>query len=406
MKQLQDSYYLFIARFFSLTGGQILFFAIPILIYTLTHSAFYSGIAFSLEWIARLISFPVSGFNTDYFGSKQVYIIADLSIGVFCLAALILIKHFSKGEVVILMILAMSAGFLCEQNYVSTESLAPNMVAAHQYPKMQSILSALDQVALLLGPSMGGLLIIYFKLEDLIGFTVILFVISGFTMMQITLQPHSIKQSPALSHTKNMLTGLKVVFSDSYLANLVILSMLYNFLFGLITSSAPIMAVGIFNQTPHFYAVMNILAGIFSIGAIVILNYSIRRFSLVITGLLTFILSALLCLLFTFLNSVWVYLFIYILFYCADGVFAVFFRSERLRVIPKSVLGRTIGATILMTFILFPLSGGLISLSQHYWQLQNMLSVVGGLVLIIGVPLCIKLYKQNQRNNYQSKEHA
>src|SRR5580704_12402746 len=115
--------WLYIARLASLTGSQVLFFAVPLLIYKLTNSVVYSGLAFSFEWAARVISFPLSGYTADRFGSKRVYIITDVLIGVLCVFSIILITLFHDITVIVLIILATVAGFLSEQGYVSAESL-------------------------------------------------------------------------------------------------------------------------------------------------------------------------------------------------------------------------------------------------------------------------------------------
>lgn len=377
--------WLYLARLASLTGSQILFFVIPLLIYKLSNSVFYSGLAFSIEWLARIVSFPLSGLSADRFGSKRVYIVTDLIIGIICAISILLIKYFPNIAIINLIILSTVAGFLSEQGYVSAESLAPKLVPVSYYPKSQSILESLELLALLFGPLLAGLFILYFKIETLIAIAMSFYICSAAAMRNIKKEIHPV--STDLTFISGMLSGFRTISNYPYLINLVLLAMLINMLFGLMTGSAAVMVIGVYEKSDSYYALLNFLAGVFGIACIISFNYILKYFSIVKVGVITFFLACMSCILLGFAHNFIAYVILYAFFYGVNGLFSIFFRSERARIIPTDILGRTIGAIIFLTFLLFPISGLLISVSQKFLGLQNLIMVFGIICLILGLPL-------------------
>ncbi len=387
--QIDKIKWLYIARFFSLTGSQILFFALPLLIFKLTNSIFYSGLAFSIEWAARLISFPLSGYCADHFGSKRVYVLTDLVVGGLCILSLLLMLIFQGISLYVLMILATSAGFLSEQGYVSAESLAPKLVSSQYYPKSQSILEILELMSLLFGPFLSAIFLIYFSLNHLILIAMIFYFLSALAMKIIKVEGHTANTQGNVVH--ELLLGFNVVKEHSYLIQMILLSMLLNLLFGLMTGSAPAMVVGIFQKSDHFYALLNFSSGLFGAFVIILFNYALKHISILKIGIITFLLACFSCICFGFIHSYLAYVLIYAFFYGVNALFSIFFRSERARIIPKELLGRTIGSIIFITFLFFPLSGLLISISEQTIGLQNLVMLFGILCFIFGIPTLLKI---------------
>lgn len=377
--------WLYAARMASLTGSQILFFVVPLLIYKLSNNVFYSGLAFSIEWLARIISFPLSGLSADRFGSKRVYITTDLIIGIICGLSILLITYFPNIAIINLIVLSTVAGFLSEQGYVSAESLAPKLVPVNYYPKSQSILESLELLALLFGPLLAGLFILYFKIETLIAIAMFFYICSALAMKNI--KAESLPVASDLTFVSNLLSGFRTIANYPYLINLVLLAMLINMLFGLMTGSAAVMVIGIYKKSDTYYALLNFVSGIFGISFIISFNYLLKYFSIVKVGTVTFLLACISCILLGFTQNFIIYVILYAFFYGVNGLFSIFFRSERARIIPTDILGRTIGAIIFLTFLLFPISGLLISLSQKFLGLQNLIMVFGIICLSLGLPI-------------------
>ena len=307
-----------------------------------------------------------------------------------CIIAILIMTELHNIAFFVLILLAISAGFLSEQGYVSAESLAPKLVSAQYYPKSQSILELLELMAMLFGPTLSGLFLLYFKIENLIAVAMIFYVLSAFMMQKIAVESHAVPAEFKL--VRNLLTGFHTIYQHNYLINLVLLAMLINMLFGLMTGAAPVMVVGIYEKPDRFYALLNLTAGI--VGGVVIIsfNYLLKYISIISIGIATFLMSCTACILLGFSHSFFNYLFIYAFFYSVNGLFSIFFRSERARIIPKEVLGRTIGAIIFITFLLFPLSGILISVSQKLFGLQSLIMFFGVVCLLLGIPLIKRIY--------------
>lgn len=392
MQDIAKIKWLYIARLFSLCGGQIMFFVVPLLIFKLTHSAVYTGCAFSLEWIARIISFPLSGFFADRFGAKRIYIASDLMIAVLSLLSIILMILFKDLMIILLVLLSVFAGFLSEQGYVSAESLAPKLIESSYYAKNQSILELLEQFALLFGPTVAGIFILYFDAESLIKVSLILYTLSAAAMCGVDVKADSASVKKRFIN-QDLFEGFVTILKSEYLTNIILLSVMMNFTFGLMTGAAPIMVLGQYSMSDKYYALLNLSAGIAGFFAIYVFNLLIKKHSIVSVGMGAYILTCLLCMSISLANKYTYYLIIYAFFYGTSGAFSVFFRSERARIIPHSVLGRTIGAIIFVTFLFFPLAGVLISASQHFISLASLVSFSGILFLIMGTILFSKMIK-------------
>lgn len=387
--------WLYLARLFSLTGSQILFFVIPLLIFKLTHSAVYTGMAFSLEWTARIISFPLSGLFADKFGARKIYIVSDFMIAVLALISIIIISLYRELTVVMLVLLSVLAGFLSEQGYVSAESLAPRLVDSSIYAKSQSILELLEQFALLFGPTVAGVFILYFYPSSLVEISLMLYAISALAMFKVNVSDVAVS-SMKNSIKGNLLAGFSTILKNEYLKYIIILSAMMNFTFGLMTGAAPIMVLGHYSMSDKYYALLNLGAGVAGVLAIYTLNLLIKRHSILSVGMGAYFIACLLCVLVGYAQTYTSYLILYALFYAASGAFSVFFRSERARVIPHLVLGRTIGAIIFITFLLFPIAGLMIGASQKYLSLEHLISYMGMLFLVFGTMLFGKTHKMSK----------
>lgn len=386
--------WLYLARLFSLTGSQILFFVVPLLIFKLTQSAFYTGMAFSFEWTARIISFPLSGLLADRFGARKVYVISDMLIAFLILISIIITSIYHQLIIPFLVILSVLAGFLAEQGYVSAESLAPKLVDQSYYAKSQSILELLEQFALLFGPTIAGVFIFYFHASSLLIISLALYVLSALAMCGVQVTDRFISKHSSIK--SDFLTGFSIILKNDYLKNIIVLSILMNFTFGLMTGSAPIMVLGIYDMGDKYYALLNLSAGIAGVMVTYLLNVLIKKHSIVSIGVGAYILACILCILIGYSHSYSSYLFLFALFYAVSGAFSVFFRSERARVIPHSVLGRTIGAIIFITFVLFPLAGLMISASHKYLSLGHLISYTGIVFLAFGVILLSQTHKKSR----------
>jgi len=282
--------------------------------------------------------------------------------------------------------------FLSEQGYVSAESLAPKLVDQSCYAKSQSILELLEQFALLFGPTVAGIFILYFYPSSLIGISLVLYASSALAMCKVNVD--DVVTGQMQSSVKNdLFAGFSTILKNEYLKNIIILSAMMNFTFGLMTGAAPVMVLGHYSMSDKYYALLNLGAGVAGVFAIYALNVLIKRHSIVTVGIGAYVFTCILCILVGYAHTYTFYLLLYALFYATSGAFSVFFRSERARVIPHSVLGRTIGAIIFITFLLFPVAGLMISASQKYLSLEHLISYTGLLFLVFGTMLFGKTHK-------------
>ncbi len=112
----------------------------------------------------------------------------------------------------------------------------------------------------------------------------------------------------------DLLVGFRMIIKYPYLIQMMLLAMLANILFGLMTDSAPVMVIGVYEKTDHFYALLNFAAGVFGVSVIVIFNYLLKHYSIIKMGAIRFLLACLSCILLGFTRNYTGYLFLYALF--------------------------------------------------------------------------------------------
>lgn len=140
-------------------------YAIPLLVLVTTGSTALTGLAFLLEWVPRLGAFAFSGSLVDRWGAGFVFRMSNLvRATVVAMVGAMLFALPSAGGVTTGVVLVFGAvsGLLAEVSFVAVETLGAQVSrrmggAAH---RVQSVQTGIDQGAMLVGPLLGGLLLL------------------------------------------------------------------------------------------------------------------------------------------------------------------------------------------------------------------------------------------------------
>jgi MFS family permease len=87
-----------VSRFLGTLSDQFLLFAVPLAIFQSTGSVTYSGLAFVIEWLPRIVFFPLGGFVADRMKPRQLFFGVELGRALVLTLASILIATGSPAR--------------------------------------------------------------------------------------------------------------------------------------------------------------------------------------------------------------------------------------------------------------------------------------------------------------------
>lgn len=210
-------------------GAQIAGFALPIFaVQYLDATEKQMGFLNAAESAAfLLIGLPVGAW-VDHMRKRKVMIVTDL-IRAALLATLVLIALTGHATIAILIVIALGMS-ICNTFFdVSYQSFVPVLVGREHLVEGNSKLEATRAVAYIGGPAVGGVLLRFWSATNILGATVITYLISAFTLAKISAPetlPAAEDRRPLIQEIKS---GLSYVVRHKVLARIVTATALSNF---------------------------------------------------------------------------------------------------------------------------------------------------------------------------------
>jgi MFS family permease len=201
-------------------------------VYTLTGSALKMTIVGLIQTIPPLLFGPMIGVYLDRLPKKTVMIWVDMirTIMTFLIPALYALDLLSLGGLYVLIFLTSIVSTIFGPALVSA---VPKLVRPTELMTANALIQGTNNIGLLLGPAMSGVLIAIMGAENVLYVNSATFLVSAFCLMPMRL--HETWRSAAdgdgtsLSVLEDLKVGFRFVFgSKSVIFLLVILSALYN----------------------------------------------------------------------------------------------------------------------------------------------------------------------------------
>src|SRR5579885_89894 len=166
----------------SIVGDWVLIVGLPIYILILTHSVLATGAMLIAARIPSLLFGPVAGVFVDRWDRKRVMIVANALFALWLLP-LLLVNSLERVWVVYLVQFAESS---IGQFFMPAESaLLPNLVRKEQLVAANSLNSLSDNLARLVGPALGGIIIGLAGLPGVVLVDAVSFILAGLLLMGI-----------------------------------------------------------------------------------------------------------------------------------------------------------------------------------------------------------------------------
>ncbi|MEK3904618.1 MULTISPECIES: MFS transporter [unclassified Paenibacillus] len=326
---------LWIARIFSTSAFQMLSVAIGWQMYALTGSAYQLGLVGLAQFLPMLLLTLPAGQTADRYDRRTIVFLCQLTE---CLIVLMLVLGSIEGWLSAVQLLAAAAVLGACRTFESPASaaLVPDIVDREQLPKAAAWSASAMQTAMIVGPSLGGVLVVWgtaaaylASLAALLVSTVLIFFVKTV---------HFVKKLDAVS-MDTFLSGLRFVFARKIILGTISLD-LFAVLLGGATALLPIFAEDILKTGSLG---LGLLRSAPAVGAIIVslilTRYSVERAigRMLFASLVVFALATML---FGISHSFWLSLFALVLIGGSDVV-SVVIRSTLVQVnTPQEMQGR------------------------------------------------------------------
>jgi MFS family permease len=349
----------FASLFFSRLADQILLFLVPLVVFQTTQKATWSGIAFFLEAFPRYIVFPVCGALCDRVSPVSVLRASQRYRAIGC--AIGMGGFAVAGGIGWLIALSAVCGALTSQGLVAREVLLPQVFTSARFEKVLSHAQIADQVGVVLGPMLAGVLIGWWRWEIVVGIAAALFFAAdGATLVwqRASRFEWTLAASVPAAWFEPVKTALVHVVRLPGLGRLVALAAAENLVIGVTLATSAAMVTGLHHRTDAFYAFVQTAGAVATIAILLLIaRVPIPRKALGLASFLAIFAGGLLA---GMSPSAWGYVAGFLLIVGFDKMFSIYIRSVRQAIIPAKDYGKTLGVVIMLNNLTQPLAGLLV----------------------------------------------
>lgn len=387
----------YISLFLSRLADQILLFVVPLVVFQVTQSAAWSGVAFFAETLPRFLSFPVCGALCDRVSPFRLLRISQMFRAVTCVLGSA--ASGLTGDVAWLVVVSAICGVLTTQGVMAREVMLPQVFREFRTEKVLAYAQIADQLGMVLGPLVAALALNWWSWEVVLGVTAVLFLAAD-AAIKIWRSASSVKLvEPTLMHPVQAMHWLQPYGTASAhvlrlpgLVQLIILAAGVNLVIGVTLATSAAMVTGALNQSANDYAVLQTGGAIATVAILLV----IARWSLPLRGMG---LISYCCILLgggvtAFSNWPLGYAVGFLMVIGFDKMFSVFIRTRRLQVIPVADLGKTTGLVVMLNNLTQPAAGLFVGLFAGQGSARG---VILAMTVGMGVLGCLTIFFDRMR---------
>lgn len=388
-----------VSRFLGSLSDQFLLFAVPLAIIKSTGSVKYSALAFMIEWLPRVIFFPLGGFFADRIKPRHIFFSVELGRALVVVAGTLLMASGIAGPFVTLSIMMafLSIGYVL--NFVGTEAFLPRHLPVEGLTKAHSMLQGVDQITQMIGPALAVAISIYADLNTLLIIGAVLFAASAFNLYSLKSKPIETDQKFTLSALiASNKTALAVLMENKVLFHLCALTWVVNLVYGTALVVSAAVVVKVFVLPEGYFGMLQTIAAVTSIVAFGYVPRFAAKFGLSALGIISFCAMIFSGLLLALSGRYEIYVIGYAALMAFDGAFNVYIRTLRSQIIPSKHLGKTTGLIAVLNMCSIPMSALAVALLSSYYSPMGIIGMIFLLALILGVGLIIlgkKVFRYN-----------
>ncbi len=216
-------------RTISSLGGSFTTFALPLLVFEITASAFYLGLATALNFLPCLLLGLVIGAWMDRIDRKRFMVIADVARAIM-ISSIPILAVFDLLSIWWIF----AVGFVNSTIKVGFDSgqfaAIPSLVSRENLAKANSTLQAASSITSIAGPVLAGALVTVMSTPAILVFDGVSFLISAGTLLFVKASFNSTKDEKREATTirRDLLEGLRYALSHPVLRNIFVLVSITN----------------------------------------------------------------------------------------------------------------------------------------------------------------------------------
>jgi len=372
-------------------ANQMLQFLVPIMVFMLSGSVVWAGLALVVEWVPRLGSLIVAGPLVDRFGVRLVYVTSDVLRLTAAGSAVLLTSLSETSGLFGLIMLALVAGGCFEQSFVAGEKAVRILAPPATMHRAQSVLGGIDQATLLVAPIVGGAMLMLGTTLTIL-FPTVLFAASVALALRLPKFGRQSSDAELIASTISepapgsigirglagrFLISARWVFGNAILRDVVLMTMLINLMVGMIMVVAPILLLREYGLEGSYLGVIYTVAALASLLSVTMVPFLVGRIGLLRLGGGSAIASCAVFALAGVAPHFVVFAAMVIAFMAVESVFTVFIRTVRAQVVPANDFGSVVGVILLLNFLPIPLAGLVVVASRWTGSLSAAVLVIG-----------------------------
>jgi MFS transporter len=339
-------------RFASWLCDYLVLFAVPVLAYSVTADVRWSGAAVFFQWGPRLLGLSAAILRLDNIRQRTLMVVADLTRTATALVAGLLMAVYPGAVLPVLMIFAMVVGLCFELTFVGGEKIGLYLVRPEEQERFQSRLTAFEQAAMVLGPTVAGVVLSFPP-------PVLMFVAAGLfgvSLLMSTSVPAG-GTAPTSTAKRTLRVTVRSALEDPVLRRIVLVTMGLNYVLALINGAAPQIAFGTFGTSSSELGLIYAASSVPAIVGLLAFHRLTSRVSLSTVGIAVAVGMCLAALGVALAARLWVFAGCLGAFLLLDSFFSVYIRVVRARRVPLENYAATVGLFGMLLIVPMPLAG-------------------------------------------------
>lgn len=370
--------------FLSRLADQILLFLVPLVVFEITGSVAWSGIAFTVETLPRFLAFPVCGALCDRVSPLKLLRISQLYRALVCIGGAAAFQWL--GGIGWLIALSAVCGVLTTQGLMAREVMLPQIFRQHRFEKVLAHAQIADQLGMVLGPVLASLLLRWMPWPAVVAATAALFLLAD-GAVTLWHRKNPVELAAPESAPDHWLLPIRTAFLQVLhlpgLKKVIALAAGVNLVIGVTLATSAAMVTGLLQRTASDYALLQ-TAG--AIATVIILLFIARTvLPLRTLGLVSYSVMLAGGLLTGLAGNFWVYIAGFLLVIGFDKMFNVYIRSLRQKIIPPRDLGKTTGVIVMLNNLSQPLAGMLVGVFAGVMEGRGVILGLVGAMGLIGI---------------------
>ncbi|MBB0232654.1 MFS transporter [Streptomyces calidiresistens] len=333
-------------------------YLVPVLVYQLTGSATWAGVAFAAEWIPRIVAIGLGGPLVDRLRPRVVLLAVTLARTILLTGGMAALAAGAGAPAIV--VLGVACGFLAKVAYLATETLGAAVGRGHRdQARFQGVQTAIDQACAMVGPLVGGVLLVVGGQIGL-GAALALSLITALLVAVVRMPPPAGAEGRDGRRSRGLRAGARALRAAPALCWLLAGLVTMNLLTGLLQAAVPVIVSSHGRSAAATGAVWSIGAAASLLAALLCARRLGRvgvpaiALSASLTAAAAGVGAALAGTYAQFVASM-------ALLAAAEGAALVALRTTRARLIPQHVFGSTVAVMALVLLAPMPVGGLLLA---------------------------------------------